>query len=89
MSRLTITYRKSTIGYARDQKATIAALGLKRLHQTVEHEDTASLRGMVFKVRHLVSVDGVAADSPEGVRLLASRPVGAGMAATASGETPS
>jgi|HubBroStandDraft_6_1064221.scaffolds.fasta_scaffold192910_4 large subunit ribosomal protein L30 len=89
MSRLTITYRKSTIGYARDQKATIAALGLKRLHQTVEHEDTASLRGMVFKVRHLVSVDGVAADSPEGVRLLASRPVGAGMAATASGETAS
>jgi large subunit ribosomal protein L30 len=89
MSRLTITYRKSTIGYARDQKATIAALGLKRLHQTVEHEDTASLRGMVFKVRHLVSVDGVAADSPEGVRLLASRPLGAGMAATASGETAS
>ena len=89
MSRLTITYRKSTIGYARDQKATIAALGLKRLHQTVEHEDTASLRGMVFKVRHLVSVDGVAADSPEGVRLLASRPVGAGMAATVSGETAS
>jgi large subunit ribosomal protein L30 len=89
MSRLTITYRKSTIGYARDQKATIAALGLKRLHQTVEHEDTASLRGMVFKVRHLVSVDGVAADSPEGVRLLASRPVAAGMAATASGETAS
>ena len=89
MSRLTVTYRKSTIGYARDQKATIAALGLKRLHQTVEHEDTASLRGMVFKVRHLVSVDGVAADSPEGVRLLASRPVGAGMAATASGETAS
>jgi large subunit ribosomal protein L30 len=89
MSRLTITYRKSTIGYARDQKATIAALGLKRLHQTVEHEDTASLRGMVFKVRHLVSVDGVPADSPEGVRLLASRPLGAGMAATASGETAS
>jgi large subunit ribosomal protein L30 len=89
MSRLTITYRKSTIGYARDQKATIAALGLKRLHQTVEHEDSASLRGMVFKVRHLVSVDGVAADSPEGVRLLASRPVATGMAATAFGETAS
>jgi hypothetical protein len=44
---------------------------------------------MVFKVRHLVSVDGVAADSPEGVRLLASRPVAAGMAATAFGETAS
>ena len=68
-----MTYRKSSIGYARDQKATVAALGLKRLHQTVEHEDTAPIRGMINKVRHLVSVDGVPADSPEGVRLL-SRP---------------
>jgi large subunit ribosomal protein L30 len=84
MSRLSITYRKSTIGYARDQKATVAALGLKRLHQTVEHEDTAALRGMVHKVRHLVSVDGVAADSPAGMRLLAERPVAAGTAATAT-----
>ena len=82
MSRLTVTYRKSAIGYARDQKATIAALGLKRLHQTVEHEDSAALRGMVHKVRHLVSVDGVAADSPEGVRLLASRPLVAGATVT-------
>jgi large subunit ribosomal protein L30 len=75
MSRLSVTYRKSAIGYARDQKATIAALGLKRLHQTVEHEDNASIRGMVHKVRHLVSVDGVPADSPQAVRQLASRPV--------------
>jgi large subunit ribosomal protein L30 len=83
MSRLTVTYRKSTIGYAKDQKATIAALGLKRLHQTVEHEDSASLRGMIQKVRHLVSVDGVPADSPQGVTLLNSRPVSSGTAATA------
>ncbi len=75
MSRLRVTYRKSTIGYARDQKATIAALGLKRLHQTVEHEDNASLRGMIQKVRHLVSIDGVPADSAEAVSLLASRPL--------------
>jgi large subunit ribosomal protein L30 len=84
MTRLRVTYRKSTIGYARDQKATIVALGLKRLHQTVDHEDTAALRGMVHKVRHLVSVDGVPADSPEGVRLLATRPVTAGIAAADS-----
>ncbi len=83
MSRLTVTYRKSTIGYARDQKATIAALGLKRLRQTVEHEDSASLRGMIHKVRHLVSVDGVPADSPQGVSLLLSRPISSGTAATA------
>lgn len=82
MSKLSVTYRKSAIGYARDQKATIAALGLKKLHHTVEHDDTASIRGMVHKVRHLVAVDGIPADSPEGVRLLASRPVASGTAAT-------
>ena len=60
-----VTYRKSAIGYARDQKATVAALGLHRLRQTVEHPDTPALRGMVQKVRHLVAVDGVPADSPE------------------------
>ncbi|MGP8160945.1 MAG: 50S ribosomal protein L30 [Candidatus Dormibacteria bacterium] len=59
-----VTYRKSAIGYAHDQKATIAALGLHRLRQTVEHPDTPALRGMVQKVRHLVAVDGVPADSP-------------------------
>ena len=45
MSSLRVTYRKSAIGYAADQKATIAALGLKRLNHTVEHEDTPALRG--------------------------------------------
>ena len=74
MSRVRITYRKSSIGYARDQKATGVALGLKRLHQTVEHEDTAPIRGMIHKVRHLVSVDGVPADSPQGVSMLNARP---------------
>ena len=81
MSRLRVTYRKSTIGYPRDQKATVAALGLKRLHQTVEHEDNAALRGMIHKVRHLVSVDGLAADSPAGLALLNSRPLASGAAA--------
>ena len=66
MAVLRVTYRKSAIGYAKDQKATIAALGLKRLNQTVEHQDTPSLRGMVNKVRHLVAVDGLAADSAAG-----------------------
>jgi large subunit ribosomal protein L30 len=70
-----VTYRKSAIGYAHDQKATVAALGLHRIRQTVEHPDTPALRGMVHKVRHLVSVDGVPADS---VRLAAGGPLGAG-----------
>jgi large subunit ribosomal protein L30 len=72
MSTVRVTYRKSAIGYAWDQKATLAALGLRKLHHTVEHEATSSIRGMVHKVRHLVSVDGVAADSAAGVALLQS-----------------
>jgi large subunit ribosomal protein L30 len=57
--RLRITWVKSGIGYAKDQKATIRALGLKRLHHTVEHEDGPSIRGMTRKVAHLVRVEEV------------------------------
>jgi large subunit ribosomal protein L30 len=53
---LRVTWTKSAIGYAGNQKRTIAALGLRRLHQTVEHHDTASIRGMIATVPHLVSV---------------------------------
>ena len=56
MSRLSITLRRSTIGYSRDQRRTVAGLGLRKLNQTVEHEDTPSVRGAVHKVRHLVEV---------------------------------
>ncbi len=59
MPRLRITWRKSAIGYRRDQKDTIRALGLKRLGHTVEHDDTPAIRGMVFKVRHLITVEEV------------------------------
>ena len=52
-----VTYSKSAIGYSKDQKATVEALGLKRLHQTVEHTDTPQIRGMIHKVQHLVTVD--------------------------------
>jgi large subunit ribosomal protein L30 len=71
VSTLRVTYRKSMIGYAKDQKATLAALGLRKLNHTIEHQNTSSIRGMVHKVRHLVSVDGVPADTPEGVAVLA------------------
>jgi large subunit ribosomal protein L30 len=70
MSTLRVTYRKSAIGYAWDQKATVAALGLRKLNHTVEHEPTPSIVGMVHKVRHLVAVNGEPADSPAGVALL-------------------
>ena len=76
MSSVRVTYRKSAIGYAWDQKATLVALGLRRLHQTIEHEATPSIRGMVYKVRHLVSIDGAAADSPEGMAILAKLAAG-------------
>jgi large subunit ribosomal protein L30 len=70
MSKMQVTYRKSSIGYAQDQKATLAALGLRKLNQTVEHEITPSIVGMITKVRHLVSVDGSPADSIQGLALL-------------------
>ena len=56
MSTVRITYRKSAIGCPKDQRATLAALGLRRLNHTVEQQDSPSIRGMVFKVRHLVEV---------------------------------
>ncbi len=59
MAKLRITWTKSGIGYAKDQKATIRALGLRRLNHSVEHEDSASIRGMTRKVRHLVAVEEV------------------------------
>lgn len=55
-ARVRVTYSKSAIGYSRDQKATVEALGLTRLHQTVEHADTPQIRGMIHKVQHLVTV---------------------------------
>lgn len=59
MATLRITWTKSGIGYAQDQKATIRALGLKRLHHSVVHEDNRAIRGMALKVRHLVTVEEV------------------------------
>jgi large subunit ribosomal protein L30 len=72
VSTIRVTYRKSAIGYAWDQKATLAALGLRKLHHSVEHEASPSIRGMVRKVRHLVSVNGEPADSAAGMALLQS-----------------
>jgi len=59
MAKLRITWTRSTIGFARPQRKVIQALGLRRLHQTVERVDTLSIRGMVYKVRHLVVVEEV------------------------------
>ncbi|MBI5029932.1 MAG: 50S ribosomal protein L30 [Chloroflexi bacterium] len=57
--KLRITWVKSAIGYKKDQKATIAALGFRKNGQVIEREDSPQIRGMVFKVRHLVQVEEV------------------------------
>jgi len=54
---LRITLVKSPIGYVQDQKDTVRALGLRRMNQTVEHNDSPAIRGMVAKVSHLVQVE--------------------------------
>jgi len=59
MSKLRITYTKSTIGYSKDQKETVYSLGLRKLNQVVIKEDNPAIRGMVFKVQHLVTVEEV------------------------------
>jgi len=57
MPKLRITWIKSGIGYADDQKKTLKALGFRRLNQSVVHDDSPSVRGMIIKVRHLVTVE--------------------------------
>jgi len=57
MAKLCVTWVKSSIGYAEDQKRTLRALGLHRLNQSVAHHDSVSIRGMINKVRHLVKVE--------------------------------
>ena len=57
MGKLLIRYKKSAIGYNERQKATIRALGFRKLNQVVEHEDTAVIRGMISRVSHLVSIE--------------------------------
>jgi large subunit ribosomal protein L30 len=52
-----ITWTKSSIGYSARQKGTVRALGLRRLGQTVEQDDTPVIRGMIDKVSHLVTVE--------------------------------
>ena len=56
MAKFTISWRKSAIGYNKDQKDTIRRLGFRRLGQVIEIEDTPAARGMVNKVQHLVDI---------------------------------
>ncbi|MBT2698339.1 50S ribosomal protein L30 [Neobacillus sp. C211] len=55
-NKLLVTLTRSVIGRPGDQRETVKALGLRKLNQTVEHQDNAAIRGMITKVAHLVTV---------------------------------
>ncbi|MBI4928107.1 MAG: 50S ribosomal protein L30 [Anaerolineae bacterium] len=57
--KLRVTLLKSAIGYSEKHKATVRALGFHKLHQTVELPDNPSVRGMLYKVNHLVKIEEV------------------------------
>ena len=59
MAKLKITQIKSRIGSSALQKKNLAALGLRKINQTVEHDDSAIILGMVEKVKHLVRIEEV------------------------------
>lgn len=54
---LHVTLVKSPIGYSKDQKATVRALGLRRTNQTIEHKDSPAVRGMLNKIIHLIKIE--------------------------------
>ncbi|MCL3778859.1 50S ribosomal protein L30 [Prolixibacteraceae bacterium JC049] len=59
MAKIKITQVKSRIGSSKRQKATLDALGLRKLNQTVEHAATPEILGMVEKLKHLITVEEV------------------------------
>jgi large subunit ribosomal protein L30 len=63
VTKLRITLVKSGIGHIEVQKRTLKALGLRRLNQSVTHSDSASIRGMIGKVKHLVKVEAASGDT--------------------------
>ncbi|GCF08973.1 50S ribosomal protein L30 [Dictyobacter arantiisoli] len=63
MAKLRIKWVRSSIGYPKDQKATIKALGLHKLQHTVEHEDQPAIRGMIRKVSHMLQVEEIVSET--------------------------
>ncbi len=58
-NQLHVTLKRSLIGRPEDQRVTVRTLGLRKLHQTVVHQDNPAIRGMIKKVTHLVEVKEV------------------------------
>ena len=59
MAQLKITWIKSCIGRPQNQHKVVRSLGLRRLHHSVTHGDTPTIRGMVNKIQHLVTVEEI------------------------------
>lgn len=57
MAKVKITQVKSVIDRPKRQKATMYALGLRKMNQTVEHEGTPQILGMINKVKHLITIE--------------------------------
>lgn len=88
MTKLLITYTKSAIGYAQNQKDTVRSLGLRKLNSTVLHNDTPAIRGMAFKIRHLVTVEELSDDAVQPAKVATVRPMKTTLVATAAAEKP-
>ena len=57
MAKVKITQVKSTIDRSKRQKDTMIALGLRKMNQSVEHENTPQIMGMIAKINHLIKVE--------------------------------
>jgi ribosomal protein L30 len=88
MTKLLITYKKSAIGYAQNQKDTVRSLGLHKLNSTAVHDDTPAIRGMAFKVRHLVTVEELPDDAVQPAKAATVRPVKTTLVAAAAAQKP-
>ncbi|KPJ64699.1 50S ribosomal protein L30 [candidate division KD3-62 bacterium DG_56] len=64
MARIRVSLVRSLNGRPAEQRATVRALGLTRMHSSAIHDDTPSVRGMVRKVRHLLRVEEAAVAEP-------------------------
>ena len=56
MAKIKIKQTRSRIGSPKDQKRTLDALGLRKMNKVVEHDDTSTIRGMIAKIQHLVTI---------------------------------
>ncbi len=63
MAKIRVTLVKSISGYPEDQRQTVRRLGFRRLNQSVIHEDSAAVRGMMMKVKHLIKAEEVTGEA--------------------------